>query len=55
MEFLNLVIMAVTAYLVWRQPQKERLAFGLLTVSILLMVALFLLATRSSVLPGVNY
>jgi high-affinity Fe2+/Pb2+ permease len=55
MEFLNLVIIFVTAILVWRRPDHERLAFGLLIVSILLMVFLFALATRSSLLPGVNY
>ncbi len=55
MEFLNLVIMFITAYLVLRKPQKERLAFRLLVVSVVLMVALFSFATRTALLPGVNY
>ncbi len=55
MEFLNLVIIFVTAFLVFRKPAKERLAFRLLVVSVLLMIFLFSLATRTSLLPGVNY
>jgi hypothetical protein len=47
--------MFVIAWLVFRKPEKERLAFRLLVVSVLLMVALFSIATRTSLLPGVNY
>ncbi len=54
-EFLNLVLIFVTACLVLRRPDKERVAFGLLVVSVLLMVFLFSVATRSGLLPGVNY
>ena len=55
MEFLNFVLMFVAAYLVWRRPRRERLAFGLLLTCTLLMVACFLIASRSSILPGLNY
>lgn len=55
MEFLNLVIIFTAAWLVLRKPHKERLAFGLLVVSALLMVVLFSIATRTGLLPGVNY
>ncbi len=55
MEFLNLVIIFVTAWLVLRKPERERLALALLATSILLMIGVFLLATRTSILPGVNY
>ncbi len=55
MEFLNFALMFVIAFLLLRKPEKERLAFRLLTVSVLLMVALFLIATRTAILPGVNY
>lgn len=55
MEFLNLLIIFTTAWLVWRKPERERLAFTLLIVSIVLMVLLFSLGTRTSLLPGVNY
>jgi hypothetical protein len=54
-EFLNLVIIFVTALLVLRKPERERLAVALFVTSILLMIGVFLLATRTSILPGVNY
>jgi hypothetical protein len=55
MEFLNLVMILFTAFLVWRRPERERLAFRLLVISIALMMFLFTLGTRTSLLPGVNY
>ena len=55
MEFLNFVLIFLTAWLVLRKPEKERLAFRLLLVSVVLMVAIFSLATRTALLPGVNY
>ena len=54
-EFLNFVLIFVAAWLVLRRPQRERLAFGLLVVSVGLMIVLFSIATRTSLLPGVNY
>jgi hypothetical protein len=54
-EFLNFVLMFVAAWLVFRKPEKERFAFRLLVVSVVLMVVLFSIATRTSLLPGVNY
>jgi hypothetical protein len=54
-EFLNFVFMFAAAYLVWRKPERERLASGLLVASVVLMVACFLIASRGSVLPGLNY
>ncbi len=55
MEFLNFVLMLVAAWLVFRKPEKERVAFRLLVASVVLMVVLFSIATRTSLLPGVNY
>ncbi len=55
MEFLNFVLMFAAAFLLLRRPEKERLAFRLVVVSVLLMVALFTIATRTALLPGVNY
>jgi uncharacterized membrane protein YozB (DUF420 family) len=54
-EFLNLVLILVAALFVLRKPEKERTAFRMLVVSSLLMVFLFTLATRSGLLPGLNY
>ncbi len=55
MEFLNLLLIFVIALIVLRRPDKEQLAFRLLVVSIALMMFLFALATRTSLLPGLNY
>ena len=54
-EFLNFVLLFVVAFLLLRKPEKERLAFRLLVISVLLMMAMFLVATRTAILPGVNY
>ena len=45
----------LSAYLVFRRPEKERLAYGLLVASVLLTVLLFSIATRTALLPGMNY
>ena len=54
MEFLNFLIILVAGWLLWRRPDKERLAFGLLVASCLLMALLFLIGTHTSFVPGVN-
>jgi heme A synthase len=54
MEFLNFLLVLWIAWLVWRRPERETLAFGLLVVSSLLMVLLFLIGTHTSFVPGVN-
>lgn len=55
MEFLNFVLIFITAVLLLRKPEKERLAFRLLMISVFLMIALFIVATRTALLPGINY
>ena len=54
MEFLNFLIIGCAAWLVWRRPERERLAFGLLVLSSILMALLFLVGTHTSFVPGVN-
>lgn len=54
MEFLNFLIILWAAWLVWRRPEKEHLAFRLLVASCLLMALLFLIGTHTSLVPGVN-
>jgi heme A synthase len=54
MEFLNFLIILWAGWLVWRRPERERLAFRLLVVSCLLMALLFLVGTHTSFVPGVN-
>ena len=55
MEFLNLVLIFVTAWLIWRRPEKQKLACILLCVSILLMAFVFVVGTHTSLLPALNY
>jgi uncharacterized membrane protein len=54
MELLNFLLILCTAWLIWHRPERERLAFGLLLVSCLLMALLFLAGTHTSFVPGVN-
>ena len=54
MEFLNFLIILVAAWLVWRRPERERPAFGLLVASCIPMALLFLIGARGSIGPGVN-
>ena len=54
MEFLNFLIIITAAWLVWRRPEREKLAFRLLLASCVLMALLFLIGTHGSLIPGVN-
>jgi heme A synthase len=54
MEFLTFLLILAAAWLVWRRPQHETVAFTLLVVCCLLMAALFLVGTHGSLVPGVN-
>ena len=55
MEFLNYLLIFSAGFVVLRRPERERLAFGLLVASVLLTAALFLIGTRTSILPGLNF
>jgi uncharacterized membrane protein YozB (DUF420 family) len=55
MEFLTFLIIFAAAWTLWRRPEREVLARRLLIAGILLMVFLFTLGTRTSLLPGLNY
>ena len=54
MEFLNFLLILWAAWLIWRRPERERLAFRLLMISCVLMALLFLIGTHTSFVPGVN-
>ena len=54
MEFLNFLIILVAAWLVWRRPEREKLAFRLMVVSCVIMALLFLIGTHTSLVPWVN-
>ncbi len=55
MEFLNFVLIFLTGYLVLKKPEKEKTAFSLLVIIVLYMVIHFLIGSRGSILPPVNY
>jgi hypothetical protein len=55
MELVALTLLLASALLIWLRPQNERLAFRLLVGGVVLMVLLFELGTRTSILPGFNY
>jgi hypothetical protein len=54
MESLNLLLILIAGWLVYRRPQHEGLAFGLLLTSVLLTLLLFSMATRTALLPNFN-
>ncbi len=54
MEFLNFLIILWAAWLVWRRPERERLAFRLLVIACLLMALCFFIGSHGSLIPGVN-
>ena len=55
MEFLTFTLMCISAWLLLQRPEKEQLARRLLVASVVLMVFIFVLGTRTSLLPGLNY
>lgn len=54
MEFLNFLIILLAAWLIWRRPERERLAFRLMVLSCVLMALLFLVGTHTALIPRVN-
>ena len=55
MELLTFLLIFFSAWTLWRRPEREPLAARLLIIGIVLMVCLFTLGTRTSLLPGLNY
>ena len=54
-ELLNFLLIFACGYLLLRHPDRERLAFSLALASVALTIFLFLVGTRTSLLPGLNY
>ncbi len=54
MEFLTLLVILWAAWLLWRRPERERLAFTLLVIACLLMALGFFIGSHGSLVPGVN-
>ena len=55
MEFLNFLLILWAGWLIWRRPEKERLAFRLLLASCLLMALLFLIGTHTSLVIVLDF
>ncbi len=54
MEFLEYLIASFVVFLILFKPQKEKLAFGLLWLCIVLDVALWIIASAASWIPGMT-
>ena len=54
MEALNFLIILGAGWLIWRRPEREGWAYGLLIVAFVVMALLFLVGTHTSFVPRVN-
>ncbi len=55
MEFANLLLIFIVAWLVWKRPEKENLAYRLLVIAFLVTAFLYFVGTRTAVLPRFNF
>jgi hypothetical protein len=55
MEFANLLLIFVTAWMVWKRPEKEDFAYRLLVIGFLVTAFLFFVGSRTSILPRLNF
>lgn len=55
MEFLILMLLAVSLWLVWKKPHKEKLAFNLFLAGAGLCFFMYFVASFGSVLPFGSY
>lgn len=53
MEFLGLVLAFIAVFLIYKKPQKEKLAFGIFVFA-WAMAALMYVCHTSSILPNIN-
>lgn len=55
MEFLELTILIIIAFTIWKKPEKEALAFKLLVgVFVLVAVVFFAIDLQFFILPPIN-
>lgn len=54
MEFLELLLIFIAIYIVWKKPEKEKLAFGLFILSWVIMVVSYVGHVSSNLLPVMN-
>jgi len=56
MEFLNLLLLSIIVFLVWKKPEKQKLVSKLILVALLLMVlTMFNNHTQNFALPFSNW
>lgn len=55
MEFLILMLLALSVWIIWRKPQKEALAFIMFAVGAGLCFFMYFVASFGSVLPFGSY
>ena len=55
MELLILVLLAAAVWLVWRKPEKEKVAFRLFVLGAALCFVMYFIASFTSVLPFGSY
>ena len=54
MEMLMLSLLAVSCFLIWRKPQREKLAWGLFLAASAICVFLFILDVHTYLVPMGN-
>jgi len=55
MEFVEYLLAFIVLILLWKKPQKECLAFGLLWVCIVADIVLYIVATGAGWLPNMAW
>lgn len=55
MEFLILVLLALSVWLVWKKPEKEKLAFALFCAGTGICFFMYFVASFNSLLPFGSY
>ena len=55
MEFMMLMAIAYSVFLVWKKPEKEGLAFGCFLFSLFFCVMLYMFAVTGNFLPESNF
>lgn len=54
MEFLMYSLATIALFLVWKKPEKEKLAFGLFWLGTAVSMVVFFIAASASWVPGIN-
>ncbi|MEH0862536.1 MULTISPECIES: hypothetical protein [Halobacteriovorax] len=55
MEFLEIILLIMSAYYIWRRPQFQKRAENLLIGATFIMFFVWFVATKHMILPPGNY